>query len=566
MPRCRTVLATVALAVVLLLGAAVTTPSVAAAAPTAPDYGSAIDPFAAYVGQTTCDPTDKPGTVALRDLLEATYPATTPIGISRACSVGGQSEHKEGRAYDWGVNAFDPGQKALADDFLAWLLATDRYGNVNAMARRFGMMYIIWNHQVWKSYGTNRGWQPYSGAVPHTDHVHFSQSWDGALKRTSWYTFVVPATPPVAFHPVAPARILDTRPATQVGPYGSPWGAGVSRDMAVTGVGGVPASARAVALNVTVTGTTASGYLSVWPAGESRPAASSLNWSAGQTIAHAVTAKVGVAGKVAVFNEAGSAHVVVDVVGYYDSAAGDGFSPLPPARILDTRQAGQPAPWGEGETKAVSVTGVGGIPADADAVVVNVTVTGTTGAGGFLSVWPSGQLQPTASSLNWAPGDTIANAVTLKPGPDGKVSVFNASGDTQVIIDVAGWFAAGTGALFHPLSPTRIQDSRAGAKVGPYSTPWGPGTARPVQVVGAGGVLAEAAAVLMNVTATSTTAPSFLTAWPAGLGAPNASTLNWRPGQTISNAATARLGGGAVSVANAGGSVDVIVDTAGWYG
>ncbi len=160
----------------------------ARAAPATPQFGPAIDSLAAYVGQTTCDPTPKPGAIALRDLLEATYPATTPIAIGRDCSIGGTSEHKEGRAYDWGVNAFDPAQKAMATDLLTWLLATDAYGNVNAMARRLGIMYVIWNRQVWKSYGTNRGWQTYTGANPHTDHVHFSLSWDGANARTSWYT------------------------------------------------------------------------------------------------------------------------------------------------------------------------------------------------------------------------------------------------------------------------------------------------------------------------------------------------------------------------------------------
>ena len=180
--------AKVALAVALLLGPAVKSQPVAEGAPAAPTFGSTIDRFAAYVGQTTCDPTAKPGALALRDLLERTYPATTPFGIGRDCAVGGQSEHKEGRAHDWGVNAYDPTQKAMAEDLLTWLLATDRHGNVNAMARRLGLMYVIWNSRIWKSYGTNRGWQPYSGSSPHTDHVHFSMSWDGAYARTSWYT------------------------------------------------------------------------------------------------------------------------------------------------------------------------------------------------------------------------------------------------------------------------------------------------------------------------------------------------------------------------------------------
>ncbi len=183
----------VALAATLLLGSVVSAATTAGAAPTSPDFGPTIDPLASYVGQSTCDPTDKPGAVKLRDLLEATYPATTPFGISRDCSVGGTSEHKEGRAYDWGVNAYDAAQKAMAEDFLTWLLATDAYGNVNALARRFGLMYVIWNGRVWKSYGTNRGWQTYTGSNPHTDHVHFSLGWDGAWARTSWYTNQTPA-------------------------------------------------------------------------------------------------------------------------------------------------------------------------------------------------------------------------------------------------------------------------------------------------------------------------------------------------------------------------------------
>ena len=178
---------TLALVVGLVAGLILSAGGVAQAAPVTPAFGPAIDALAAYDGQDTCDPTAKPGAVGLRDLLEQTYPATTPIAIGRDCSVGGTSEHKEGRAYDWGVNSLDPAQKAMADDLLAWLLATDQHGNVNAMARRLGIMYAIWNGKVWKSYGTNRGWQTYTGSNPHTGHVHFSLNWDGAYKRTSWW-------------------------------------------------------------------------------------------------------------------------------------------------------------------------------------------------------------------------------------------------------------------------------------------------------------------------------------------------------------------------------------------
>ncbi|HEX6682138.1 MAG TPA: VCBS repeat-containing protein [Candidatus Limnocylindrales bacterium] len=167
-------------------------PSAAQAAPPTPAFGPAIDAYAAYDGQNTCDPTAKPGVVGFRDLLNRTY-GTHTSGISRACDSGGTSEHKEGRALDYHFNYGNPAQRADAADLLAWLLATDRYGNRHAMARRLGMMYIIWNHQIWEAYRPGAGWQAYTGPNPHTDHIHFSFSWRGARKQTTWWTAARPA-------------------------------------------------------------------------------------------------------------------------------------------------------------------------------------------------------------------------------------------------------------------------------------------------------------------------------------------------------------------------------------
>jgi hypothetical protein len=522
--------------------------------------------LAGYVGQTTCDPTPNPGAIALRDLLEATYPVTSSLGITRDCAIGGQSEHKEGRAYDWAVSSFDPVQKVMANDFLFWLTTSDSYGNRAAMARRLGIMYMINQGKIWKSYAAEAGWQVYTGPNPHTDHVHFSLSIDGGNARTSWHSPPNPVIPSagMGFHPVTPRRLLDTRSGSRVGPYATPMAPGQARDVTVTGMGGVPDNAGAVALNVTVTGTTAAGFLTIWPDGQGQPAASSLNWAAGQTIANAVTARVGSGGRLTLYNQAGNTDVVIDVVGYYDASPGDGFSPLVPTRIQDSRPGPQvvgpySSRWEPGRTRDVVVAGVGGVPAGADAVVVNVTVTNAT-AGSYLTVWPAGQSRPAASSLNWAAGQTIANAVTMKVGAGGKVSVFNDAGFVDVIVDVIGFFAPGTGHAYHPLTPSRVLDSRSGA-------PWGPAVVREVQVGGFGGVPTGAVAVLSNVTATSTTASSYLTVWPAGQAQPLASSLNWAAGRTIPNAVSVALGpSGRIAVGNDTGSVHVIVDVAGWYG
>ena len=128
----------------------------------------------------------KPGTDALRAMLLATY-GGRDLGITRACDVGMLSEHKEGRAFDWGLSAAKPAEKAIADQFLGWLLASGPGGG-GYNARRLGVMYVIWDGKIWGSYRASEGWRVYTGGESHSDHIHISLSWDGAMKRTSWWT------------------------------------------------------------------------------------------------------------------------------------------------------------------------------------------------------------------------------------------------------------------------------------------------------------------------------------------------------------------------------------------
>jgi hypothetical protein len=150
-------------------------------------YTAAIEPLAGYVGQSTCSPAAKPGTTAFANLLLRTYPSSRSLGISRACNVGGKSEHKEGRAFDWGVSAKSAADRAKVKALMDWLLKTDAYGNRYAMARRLGIQYMIWNHRIWGAYSAGAGWRKYTGSNPHTDHVHFSLSWAGARKNSSFW-------------------------------------------------------------------------------------------------------------------------------------------------------------------------------------------------------------------------------------------------------------------------------------------------------------------------------------------------------------------------------------------
>lgn len=202
-------------AAAVVAGGGLVSPPSASAAPPTPALGPDIEDLSPYQPQMSCDPTAKPGVVAFRTLALASYPGSGDDGITRACDQGATSEHKEGRAFDWLVRYDVPAERAMATDMLTWLLATDRYGNRAAMARRLGVMYIIWNHQIWGSYAADAGWKPYSGADPHTGHVHLSFGWAGALGLTSYWTGVVsPVVPPPGMPaPVSVQVVMPPLPA-----------------------------------------------------------------------------------------------------------------------------------------------------------------------------------------------------------------------------------------------------------------------------------------------------------------------------------------------------------------
>ena len=369
---------------------------------------------------------------------------------------------------------------------------------------------------------------------------------------------------PEPFHPLAPERILDTR--TGLGAPGpAKLGPGDAMTLAVTGRAGVPATGvSAVVLNVTVTEPTAESFLTVWPAGDPLPVASNLNFRTGQTVPNLVKVKVGAGGAVDIHNNVGSAHVVADIAGWY-GAGGAGYTPLTPARILDTRTGdGSPATkLGPGAVRSLQVTGRGGVPADGvSAVVLNVTVTQPT-ADSFLTLWPAGQALPLVSNLNFVPGQTVPNLVVVKVGAGGQVNLYNLAGATDVLADVAGWFgpAGGPGSPYVPLPPQRILDTRSGTKLGPNA-------AMTLQVTGRAGVpAAGVSAVVLNVTVTEPTAESFLTVSPAGQARPLASNLNYVAGRTVPNLVVVKVGaGGQVDIYNLAGSTHVVADVAGWYG
>jgi hypothetical protein len=429
---------------------------------------------------------------------------------------------------------------------------------------------------------------------------------DGSFNQT----LIVESDIALPYTAVTPTRICDTRAvqtgvvANQCNHSGASAGtltSGSTINVTVTG-GNVPTTATAVILNVAVTGTTASSFLSVYPTGSPRSTASNLNWTPGTTIPNLVEVPVGNNGQVTVYNLAGSADVIIDVEGYVAAGANSYtglYNPLTPARICDTRavQTGVVAnqcnnngvgtgTLGAGATKVITIDGQGGVPVTGvAAVALNIAVTGTT-ASSFLAAYPDLTTKTSASNLNWVAGQTIPNRVVVPVGTNGKIDLYNFAGSADVIVDVSGWYTdssntAATGSLYVPIAPTRICDTRV-VQAGVVANQCNhdgvlPGTLAahstlPVEITGLADVPNQASAAVLNVAVTNTTASSFLSVWPDGISQPTASDLNWVANQTIPNLVIATLPtsgpdtlSGLINLYNLAGSADVVIDVEGFY-
>jgi hypothetical protein len=339
-----------------------------------------------------------------------------------------------------------------------------------------------------------------------------------ATSSADLYTFVTPV--PSVYTALSPQRILDTR--TNSGTLGP----GGSVNLSIGGIY-VPAGATSVVLNVTAVDESTAGFFTIYPTGGTTPTASNLNWVAGETVPNLVSVGLSPSGDVTIFNGLGSADAVVDLEGYFAPASGGStsgqFVPVVPARITDTRA-------GSGQ---------------------------------------KGTPLPTASNLNWTPGQTVPNRVIvpLTPGV-GQVSIYNGLGSADAIVDVNGYFtdSSGAGAGFFSLFPSRIVDTRNGTGGFPIA-PLGAAATMTVTVEGHGGVPATLVkAVIINVTVVNPTTASDLVIWPHGATQPTASDLNFVGGQTVPNLVVVKLSAlGQIDIFNAFGTTNVIVDVVGYY-
>jgi len=347
------------------------------------------------------------------------------------------------------------------------------------------------------------------------------------------------------FVSVTPCRIADTR--NPPGQFGGPtMDANTSRDFPVPqSACDIPADAAAFSLNVTVVpfhhGSL--NYLTIWPTGQTQPLVSTLNSYDGRTKANAAIVPAGNDGSVSVY-VTNQTDVILDIDGYFVPATTTtlAFFPLTPCRVADTRNPqgplGGPYLPAHQERDFPVLASPCNIPQSAVAYSLNMTVMPRTSAGlGYLTVWPTtpGSQPPNVSTLN-APNTVVANAAIVPGGVSGAISTY-VTNDTNLIIDINGYFAPASTlpraalSLFS-LVPCRVLDNRPPGGSGAFI-----GTL-PVDVLGSSCNVPGAQAYVFNATVVPAQGPmGYLSLWPDAEGQPVVSTLNAYDGKVTSNMA-----------------------------
>ena len=385
-----------------------------------------------------------------------------------------------------------------------------------------------------------------------------------------------PTSPPppieTTFVAVSPVRVLDSRFGNGLS---GAFAAGVPRSWQVAGVDGLPADAVAVTGNVTVTGQTGAGWVTVSPTPSLSASPSTVNFPVGDTRANNVTIALGPGGSLSAVYAAApgrTSQLIFDVTGYFlASNAGATYRPLAPVRSLDTRVGnGLTGTFATAVPRTWQVADRDGVPAGAVAVTGNVTVTGQT-SGGWVSVTPDPVGSPATSTLNFPAADTRANGLTVALGSGGTLSavyVGSSGASTHLVFDVTGYYLADlAGTRFVPLVPGRVLDSRfITGLAGPFVS----GTPRVLTVVPGGAVPSTAAAITGNLTVVNARSAGWValteqpTASPGGT-----STLNFPAADTRANGITAPLSPtgtiALIHVGTSGTTTDLILDVTGYF-
>ena len=355
-----------------------------------------------------------------------------------------------------------------------------------------------------------------------------------------------PASVRSTFEPVAPYRYADSRVSRQVVRLR----AGVPTTVVIGN-----ADITAVSANFTVANPSSAGFLTVYNCSSDVPIVSTLNFTGGAVPNQAFVPLL--QGKLCLYSPVDT-EIIIDINGYFRaaSATSSGFVPVTPKRLYDTRQA-DIASLEPGVPRVISVEGVaGGAPSIANAVAVNLTVVGPLDYG-FIRAYPCDQTDTSeVSNVNFEPLENRANSAIVPTSAAGTICVVS-NAPTELLVDIAGYFVAGSGFQFTPLVPVRLLDTRSVyAELNPAT---GGGTLAANQIVqftvaGTRGVPANAKAVSVNLTAAGPDGSGFVTAYPCG-AVPTVSNLNF-------STSTPAIANGALVPLTANGQLCLVTSSA----
>jgi hypothetical protein len=353
---------------------------------------------------------------------------------------------------------------------------------------------------------------------------------------------------------IGPLRLADTRLAD----CGCRRLAPDTFEIDVTGREAIPDDAVAAAITVTALPTDPIGHVTVWPSGRSRPEVSTVNTRADRVVANSAIVPLGDGGGLTVFG-LGAGDVVVDLTAVFvptsTSTAGR-YVPMTPTRVADTRTTDPPS-GAVASGGSLEVPLPGGVPADATALIVNVTSV-LEARPGHLSVRPSASSPRETSFMNLDGSGTATAASVIVPVDAGGFAIDSFAGG-HLVVDVLGWFT-GPGApdrgdgLYVPFGPRRLLDTR----LAPGRIHAG-GTIEVVSPVGA------AAAIVTNATVVLPDRRGHVTAYPARTPVPATSTVNpsfWN--HTVANFAVTRTSTAGMAYRSYAGT-DLVVDATGWF-
>ena len=343
------------------------------------------------------------------------------------------------------------------------------------------------------------------------------------------------------------------------------------------GVNGIPANIGAVALNLTALNATGAGYIQS-QAGNMATNTSIVNYNVGGVYTNSVIAPVSSDGSIVLANASSRSStkldLLADISGYFAPAVASGYTPVTPARLMDTRSGlgGSTGKLGAGKADVLTIGGAdrGALPTSGiTAVAVNLTIADTTG-NGYLAAYPDGGSVPGTSNENWSGGTVKAITAIVPVDSDGKIDIYNGGlrgSAADVIVDVTGYFSAKSTSMYVPaLYPTRVFDTRhgtapiAGDTTASQTIPTDQSASNlPLQVT----------AYVMNTTVTQTGYPGWLAATPHG-ATHASSTLNWTgAGQTVANLTiTPSAGADELDYYNGGSNakpIEVIGDLLGYF-